>query len=63
MRNKSLPKLLRAIAGSSDAQKSGLYIIFIEAANELQKLDQIEVLIQNKTVSKETLLEILNDAP
>lgn len=45
MRNKALPKLLRAIAVSSEAQKNGHHIIFDQAAIELDKLHEIELLI------------------
>lgn len=61
MRNKSLPKLLRAIACSDLAKSNKHDIIFNEAAIELEKLDNIEIVISSIAASKESILQIIND--
>lgn len=64
MRNKDLPKLLLAIAGSEQAKANGHSIIFEQAAIELQKLDAIEQYIkdcQHLNITKQGILFLLND--
>ena len=61
MRNKKLPKLLRALAHSEYAKENGFQVIFNEAAIELNKLDTIEELINSIAASKDAVLEIIND--
>lgn len=61
MRNPALPRLLRAIANSSMGKENKHDIIFNEAANELEKLDKIEIVLNSIAASKESIADIIND--
>lgn len=63
MRNKALPKLLRAIANSEDAKKNKHDVIFNEAATELEKLDMIETVTDSIAASRNNILAIIRDIP
>lgn len=61
MRNKDLPKLLRAIANSEQAKQNHHSIIFNQAADELEKLDQLETIMNSLAASRESVLDLIND--
>ena len=61
MRNKALPKLLRALAQGSDAIANNHNIIFEQAAIELEKLDTIEIVLKSIAASRDGILDLIND--
>ena len=61
MRNKTLPKLLRAIANSEQAKENRHNVIFNEAAIELEKLDTIEIVLNSLAAAKESIVALIND--
>lgn len=61
MRNPALPKLLRAIGNISDNHREGKYVIYEQAAIELEKLEKMYILCSHTDVVIDEIRNILND--
>lgn len=60
-RNKDLPRLLRALAKGDLAKSNKHDLIFNEAANNLDKLDKIEIILSSVAASKEAIQSIIDE--